>query len=115
MDNKITVKLSILDGTATLVYHPHHTDQAARVAAALGETTQDQRGAYVYPLSPVLRRVFKALRRSFGDRGPISDFTRAWRCRWAVVLPGEHVRLPGVYQSHSEAVTAEVQWICQKN
>lgn len=114
MNNKITVKLS-KSGAATLVYHPHHAAQAAHVAAAIGETTVDRRGAYVYPLSPVLRRVFKALRRRFGDRGLISDFTRAWPCRWAVVLPGEHVRLPGVYRSHFAAVCAEVQWLCHRN
>lgn len=109
----LVVKIS-QTGAATLVYHPDKQDrQAERLATGLGRTTVDRRGAYVYPLNRHLRSLFKTLRRWFGSSGRVADWTREWPCRWAVVLPGEHVRLPGAFGSHAAAVQAEVNWILE--
>jgi len=112
MNHPIVIKISKVGGNALLVYHPND-DAVDRLADALGETVSDKRGAYVYPLKPAKRALFKALRCWFGSKGKIADWTRRWRCWWVVVLPGEFVRLPIAYTSHAAAVQAEVAWILQ--
>ena len=50
-------------------------------AAFCGEV---RRAAYVEPYGKLLRAIFRGLRRAFGDRGRVANFTRGWRCRWRV-------------------------------
>ncbi len=114
MEHPLVVKIDTT-GAVKLVYHPDKQAVISdKLAAGLGQIASEQRGAYVFPRNPVLRWLFKAIRRRFGSTGIISELTRSWPCRWVVVLPGEHVRLPGVFQSHFAAVCAEVQWITNK-
>lgn len=97
------------EGNVTFIYHPN--DEAARRAALeLGEVQEDRRAGYVWPRRASLQLAFRALRKIFGSRGPISDWTRSWRCQWIVVDAQTGERLPGVYSSHGKAVEAEVSW-----
>lgn len=113
MSHPLIIKIATT-GATTLIYHPEQQAAPAQaLAAGLGQTALDRRGAYVYPQNRQLRSLFKALRRWCGSAGRVAAWTRAWRCRWVVVLPGECVRLPGVYRRHSEAVAAEVAWILE--
>lgn len=108
----IVIQISKRGRDALVVYHPND-DSADKLAAALGTTVSDQRGAYVYPVNRIKRALFKALRGWFGGKGIVADWTRRWRGPWAVVLPGEFVRLPGDFLTHDAAVQAEVVWILQ--
>jgi len=111
----LVVKISKSGADPLVVYHPDkQVADADGLTAALGATVSDQRGAYVYPLHKGKRGCFKALRRWFGGKGRVADWTRSWRGPWAVVLPGEFVRLPGTFTTHDAAVQAEVVWILEK-
>lgn len=113
MHHPIVAKISP-SGSTTLVYHPDTQQaEAAAFSAALGTVKAEQRGAYVLPLPRGKRRVFQVLRRVFGGAGWIAAWTRRWRGPWVVVLPGAHVRLPGEFATHAEAVQAEVAWILE--
>jgi len=96
------------DGVVAFVYHPND-DQAVALMRLLD--TDDRRAGYVWPQGKGVRLLFKALRRVFGGRGPVSDWTRSWRwCSWVVVDAETMEQLPGVYPTHDAAVRAEVQW-----
>jgi len=97
------------DGNIEAIYHPN--DTAARQALGeLGRVVSDQRAGYVWPKSKVLRSLFKGLRKLFGRKGRVADWTRGWRCAWIVVDAETMEQLPGVYDSHDKAVEAEVSW-----
>jgi hypothetical protein len=90
-------------GTAQFVL-----DESTRPLAALGHATIE-RASHVVPVSPVLRVVFRALRRFFGDDGKAAAFTRGWRCSWyADMVGGERL---GPYATRQEALAAERDWI----
>lgn len=108
--------IQIPKNSATLiVYHPdRHAPRVPKLADALGQTVKDERGAYVYPLSPLKRHAFKMLRHWFGGAGRVAAWTRKWPGPWVVQLPGAYLRLPGAYRTHTAAVMAEVQWLLTK-
>ena len=98
-----------VDGSVQFVYHPN--DQIAReVINSLGTVLSDKRAGYVWPLSGTLRVAFRLLRKAFGSQGPVADWTRSWRCRWIVVNADTMTPLPGVYDTHTAGVEAEVRW-----
>jgi hypothetical protein len=97
------------DGTITFVYHPND-DQFSQVLRQAGTLVDTGRAGHVWPRSRVLRLGFKVLRKVFGRRGVVADWTRRWGCRWVVVDHDTGEQLPGVYGSHDDAVDAEVQW-----
>jgi hypothetical protein len=43
-----------------------------------------RRLSHIEPTSRLKRWFFHLLRQSFGDEGPVSDWTRRWKCRWQV-------------------------------
>lgn len=98
-------------GKTTLVFHPDKQAAEAALFDRLGAIIQERRGGHVYPARRAPRLAFRALRRLFGGRGRIADWTRSWRCRWIVVDAVTHRRLPGTFASHAAAVDAEVKWI----
>jgi hypothetical protein len=67
------------DGTATCLA------TGAIDTAALGSVTR-RRASHILPSAPWKRRAFCWLRRRFGDRGRIADWTRTWRGPWEVWL-----------------------------
>ena len=100
------------DGKVTFVYHPNDT-QTKRIMALLGSICQDQRAGYVWPLNFALRTAFRLLRKMFGNRGKVADWTRTWHCRWGVWDAETMSQLPYSYPTHLDAVTAEIEWSLQ--
>ncbi len=96
-------------GEVTFVYHPN--DERAVALIKLIGVTDDRRAGYVWPQGTGARTLFRALRRVFGNRGLVSDWTRSWRwCSWVVVDAETMEQLPGSYPTHDDAVDAEVRW-----
>ncbi len=48
--------------------------------------TETRRYSHIWPKRPALRLAFRFLRSVTRERGPISDWTRRWKCRWEVRL-----------------------------
>lgn len=96
------------DGTLAVIVHG--PEDAPPVH---GDIDRLARGGHVWPLHPLKRAAFRWLRHKFGDKGRVAAWTRTWRGPWVVVLPGGHVRLPGEFTTHGDAVKAEVQWLLQ--
>ena len=97
------------DGAVQFVYHPN--DQIAKeVIDSLGAVRGDKRAGYVWPLSGTLCVAFRLLRKAFGSQSAVADWTRSWRCRWIVVNADTMTPLPGVYDTHTATVDAEVRW-----
>jgi hypothetical protein len=100
------------DGSVTLAFHPDkQATDAAALTEGLGTVTEEARGGHVYPVNRARRWAFKSLRRIFGGKGLVADWTRAWRGPWYVERADTGERLPGTYKTHGAAVTAEVSWI----
>lgn len=50
-----------------------------------------RRFSEIIPTHPALRILFIMLRRLFGERGRVSEWTRHWRCEWECkILRGPH-------------------------
>ena len=108
MDHDLAFKRG-KDGAVQFIYHPN--DQIVReVINSLGTVRGDKRAGYVWPLSGTLCVAFRLLRKAFGSRGPVADWTRSWRCRWIVVNADTMTSLPGIYDSHNAAVETEIRW-----
>ena len=45
-----------------------------------------ERVSHIVPANPILRIIFKLLRKLFGDEGKIADWTRTWKCKWKIEL-----------------------------
>jgi hypothetical protein len=97
------------DGSLTAVYHPND-DAAIAAIQGLGTVISDQRVGHVWPVGQLKRLAFRALRRVFGGRGYVAEWTRNWGGRWVVVLIESGEKLPGTFASHDAAVEAEVAW-----
>jgi hypothetical protein len=70
------------------------------------------RASHVEPDSFVFRTLFHALRRVFGDKGRMSDFTRSWPVLWRVnTKPTAGVILPGRWTNRQDAIDAEVGFL----
>ena len=68
-----------------------------------------KRASNVLPFGITKQIVFKALRRVFGDKGRVSDWTRRWRGPHVVdVIDGP---LLGPFGSREEALRCEVEWL----
>lgn len=110
MDHPLMIQIAP-DGTTTLVFHPDKQAAEARAFDALGTVSAEQRGGHVYPKSAVKRAAFKALRRVFGGKGAVADWTRRWSGPWIVRIVATGDVLPGTFRTHADAVDAEVRWI----
>ena len=97
------------EGEIIFIYHPND-DLPKEVIALLGTILEDRRAGYVWPLSPTLRTAFRLLRKVFGGKGWVADWTRTWNCRWGVWDAETMSQLPYSYPTHLDAVTAEIQW-----
>lgn len=71
-----------------------------------------KRASHVEPVSGVLRVAFHGLRSIFGEKGWMSDFTRAWPCLWRVNLaPTGGPILPQTYRDRQAAIDAEIGYL----
>jgi len=105
----LVVKIG-LDGQPMIVFHPgSQAGEADALSQALGVVQTEKRAAHVLPKNLLLRKGFFALRRLFGDSGPVSDWTRSWKVQWEVILvDGASL---GTFSSHAKGVAAEVEHI----
>ncbi len=69
-------------------------------------TTSTRRYSHIWPSSLPLRLLFRSIRRLTRERGPLSDWTRTWRCRWQVRLADS----PDVVRFESGDRSACVAW-----
>ena len=68
-----------------------------------------ERASHVVPVNAILRLAFRVLRRTFGERGRVADWTRSWRCRWfAFMVNGPRL---GPFDLRSDALDAERSWL----
>lgn len=78
---------------------------------ALG-TVSKRRASHVEPASRVLRVVFHATRRVFGEAGRCAAWTRSWCCVWRVDLrPSSGTILTATWRNRADALAAEVAWL----
>ena len=68
-----------------------------------------RRASHVEPDSLVFRIAFHALRRVFGDKGRMSNFTRSWPCLWRIdTSPVGGPVLEQRYRNRQAAIDAEI-------
>ena len=78
-------------------------------AAPVIEGAVTARASHVEPNNWLLRVIFHALRQWLGDKGRMSNFTRAWPIRWRVNLkPVGGPILCTRYYDRKQAINAEV-------
>jgi hypothetical protein len=65
-----------------------------------------KRVSYIYPQNFILRAVFKALRKLFGDNGRIAEWTRNWKCRWQVEILDENKSEKKIFKGFKDRKTA---------
>jgi hypothetical protein len=71
-----------------------------------------RRASHVVPATLPLRVLFTLLRAIFGDKGRVSDATRAWSCRWIVDLrPVSGPLVPIEWSNRQSALDFEVDWL----
>lgn len=83
----------------------------ARPYLALSTSVEVKRASHVRPVDPVLKVVFKLLRRAFGDKGRVSDFTRGWRVDWEADMAPMGGPVLGPFNDRASALTAEERWL----
>lgn len=70
-----------------------------------------RRASHVEPCNVALRLAFRLLRRTFGERGAISDWTRRWPCLWRVDLAPSCGPVLGPFKDRGVAIACEVNWL----
>lgn len=69
-----------------------------------------RRASHVEPDGYIARAVFHSLRRLFGEKGAVSEFTRRWPVLWRVNLaPIGGPVMPGRWRDRSAAIAFEIE------
>ena len=96
-----------------IIIHPD-----GNIESLENELTQDlgltckRRVSRVEPVSPVLRAIFRAIRKHVSDNSKLASWTRTWTCRWqARIFDGPVL---GPYDSRQDAINAEIEFIEQR-
>jgi hypothetical protein len=106
----------VVDDDGTVAYVDFGAVERDVILGLVSEATtvHRERASHVLPVDPVERAAFRALRRVFGDEGPVADWTRTWQGFWEVDLrPIGGPVLPTWYYSHSDGVEAERGWLAE--
>jgi hypothetical protein len=78
----------------------------------LTEDATVRRASHVEPTGKVARFVFHTLRRMFGEKGIMAEFTRMWPCNWRVNLaPTGGPILAGTWRDRKLAIAAEIEYL----
>lgn len=64
-----------------------------------------RRFAYIYPVNPILRTIYKIIRWIFPYNSRIVNWAKNWRCEWGIYFPKGGV-ISG-FKSREEAVLKE--------
>lgn len=75
------------------------------------ENVIKRRVSHIVPVNPIKRAFFRVLRILFGESGRVSNWTRAWRGPWLVVIIETGSRF--VHQSRSECIKWELEQLAQ--
>jgi hypothetical protein len=71
-----------------------------------------QRASHVEPDGLISRALFSLLRRAFGDKGRVGQWTRTWNVLWRVNLgPSNGPILDERFINRDEAIAAEIKWL----
>lgn len=71
-----------------------------------------KRASHVEPDNGLLRIIFHILRKLFGERGKMADFTRQWSCLWRVnLIPVKGPILASRWKNRQKAIDAEIEWL----
>lgn len=104
MQNTVTIIIDELGDVSFLL------TEAAQ--CFVNEDTDVARASHVEPDSWLFRFLFHRLRRVFGDKGRMSEFTRHWPCLWRVnTQPVGGPILPGRWRNRKDAIDAEVAFL----
>lgn len=68
-----------------------------------------RRASNVLPLDPMKRIAFVALRKIFGEKGRVSDWTRTWKGPQIVKIVDGPIL--GPFRDRKTALDREVQWL----
>ena len=80
---------------------------------ALGKVTT-RRASHVVPINKTLCAIFYFLRKYFGEKGWMAEFTRMWKCKWLVDLrPVGGPVMFGPFIDRQHAIDAEIEWLNQ--
>jgi hypothetical protein len=98
------------EGVLRLVYHPD-SERARAAIRLLGQVLSDTRVGFVWPEKRVERAAFRVLRKVFGSKGRVTDWTRRWRGRW-IIVDARHTerQIGGTYPNYDSAVENEIRW-----
>jgi hypothetical protein len=100
-------------GEVAMVYHPTQEAETLDLAAGLGAASAPSRGGHVWPKRKLQRLAFQVLRRVCGPDGKVADWTRLWSGPWIVFIPSTGKTLDRTFETHAEAVKAEVDYILE--
>lgn len=70
-----------------------------------------RRASHVVPIDNKLRAIFYFLRKLFGEKGWMAEFTRLWPCRWLIDLRPVGGPIMAPYRNRKNAIRAEVRWL----
>lgn len=77
----------------------------------LGPATR-RRVSHIEPCDPILRVLFRLVRRVVSDGGRVAAWTRAWRCRWRIDIIGGPTF--GGFSDRHEAIEREHRWLNER-
>ena len=71
-----------------------------------------KRVSYIYPKNKVLRLCFTFLRKIFGDKGIVAEWTRNWNVKWIVIIDNKIYNRE--FKNRKDAIKFEKQVIWKK-
>ena len=78
------------------------------------DTPKIERVSHIYPQNPILRYTFIILRKIFGDKSIIADWTRKWKCKWIIVFKDDPNNFIGPFRDRKEAIKVEREIFVKK-
>ena len=67
------------------------------------------RVSHIYPVNFFLRVFFIFLRKVFGEKGKIAQWTRRWNCKWTIYIP--RAGYYGIFTDRNNAIKIEKEII----
>ncbi len=72
--------------------------------------TKEKRESYIIPENPILKQIFKLIRKTFKDNHPISNWTRNWKCKWQIEIIETKQKIKG-FTDRKKAIEKEKEII----
>ena len=87
-------------------------ETVGEIARAFGDKIKEERISRIVPENPLLRFLFLFLRKTFGDKGKVANWTRRWKCRWIVQFKDGKVL--GPFNERASALQAEIEELSRR-